>query len=141
MEKTWIVVADRSEARLFELKKRELHLVDTLDNPEGRHRTREDSDRPGRAFDSHGRRHAFERHQTPQRFAKQIADALSRARTAGVGSFVLVAEPGFLGELRSELDAKDEAQVVASLNKDLMKHTDAQLREALGEILPTLTAS
>ena len=141
MNKTWIVVADRSEARFFELEKRDLKLVSTLENPEGRHRTREDSDRPGRAFDSHGRRHAFERADTPQRFAKEIADALTHARLAGARSFVLVAEPGFLGTLRAALDPKDEAQVVGSVNKDLMNHTDARLREALSEVLPMLAVS
>lgn len=146
MKNTWIVVADRTTAKLFALDGRSLELREELSHPEGRLQDKEiDSDRQGRAFDSHGPgRHAMERSQSPsereaQKHAIAIAERMAQVRNAeGVERFVLVAEPGFLGELRDALGDADAAAVDGTLAKRLTDAPHEQLTKALSEILPTL---
>ena len=146
MKKTWIVLADRTEAKLLEVEGRSLVLRKELSHPEGRlHDGDIDTDRPGRAFDSHGQgRHAMERSQSPhehegEKFAKEIAGVMGQGRTeSGVQRFVLVAEPGFLGQLRAALDSKDAALVDGTIRKELTRAKDDVLKKALSEILPML---
>jgi len=50
MSKNWVVVAGRAEAKIFELDRKgpTLHLLKTIEKPEGKLRNEEmDSDRPG----------------------------------------------------------------------------------------------
>jgi len=146
MQKTWIIVADRTTAKLFELDGRSLSYQRKLSHPEGRLQDKAiDTDRPGRAFDSHGQgRHAMERAQSPseregQKHALAIAEAMAKARNAeGIERFVLVAEPGFLGELRDALGDADAAVVDGTVAKRLTDAPDDQLKEALSELLPSL---
>ncbi len=146
MKKTWIVVADRTTATLYELEGRSLAKREELSHPEGRLQDREiDTDRQGRAFDSHGEgRHAMERAQSPseregEKHAHAIAAAITEARTnGGAERFFLVAEPGFLGQLRAAMDDTDAALVEGSVQKRLTDADQDTLKKALSEVLPTL---
>jgi len=146
MKKTWVVVADRTSATLFELDGRSLKKREELAHPEGRLQDGEiDTDRQGRAFDSHGPgRHAMERSQSPseregEKHAHAVAAAITKARTdGGAERFFLVAEPGFLGQLRAALDDADTALVEGSVPKRLTDADPDTLRKALSEVLPTL---
>lgn len=129
MTVTWILVANRAQARLFESAGRgkELQPVREIEHPEGRLATHElGSDRPGRTHDSLGQgRHAMGKEhdaaeQTAIRFAKQLSVLLEEGRTQSrFTKLVLIAEPRFLGHLRSALSRETAATVVASLDKDL----------------------
>lgn len=146
MKKTWIVVADRTTATLFELDGRTLKPREELSHAEGRLQDHEiDTDRQGRSFDSHGPgRHAMERSQSPseregEKHAHAIADAITTARTTGGAErFFLVAEPRFLGQLRAALSDEDQALVEGSLPKRLTDADQDTLKKALSELLPTL---
>ena len=135
MANTWIVVAHRGGARLFENKGpgKGLNLVNEIDHPAGKLKNREiDSDRQGRAFDSRGvSRHAYEPELLPtehvaEQFAKQLSVLLDSARNQKrYERLVLVAEPRFLGNLRSALNAQTASLVSGTVDKDLAM-TDAR---------------
>jgi protein required for attachment to host cells len=126
---TWILVAHRSGARIFENKgpNKGLSLLQDIPHPEGRLKNRDiGADKPGRSFDSHGQaRHALGTEQEPtahlaEQFAKQLGATLEDGRNhQRYTKLVLVAEPRFLGNLRAALSAPTAALVTASLGKDL----------------------
>jgi protein required for attachment to host cells len=126
---TWILVAHRSGARIFENKgpNKGLSLLQDIPHPEGRLKNRDiGADKPGRSFDSHGQaRHALGTEQEPtahlaEQFAKQLGATLDDGRNhQRYTKLVLVAEPRFLGNLRAALSAPTAALVTASLGKDL----------------------
>lgn len=129
MPKTWIVVAHRGGARLFENKGpgKGLDLLREIDHPEGRLKNREiDTDKPGRGYENRGgAHHAFEKERestthVAEQFAKQISGILDEGRNRqAYGRLVLVAEPRFLGNLRSALSRETASLVNATIDKDL----------------------
>ncbi len=138
-EKTWIVVAESSRARLFARNGSKLDEIETLVHPQGRVRNRDlDSDRPGRTFDSAGPgRHAMNRHNDPKRteamnFARQIVERLESARTRGSFTrLVLIAAPEFLGLLRQDMSAPLAGLVTRSIDKNLVQADAGEILEHL----------
>lgn len=145
MNTTWILVAHRSGARLFENfgPGKGLKLLEDLPHPEGRLKNSEiDSDRPGRAFDNFGgARHSMSTERAPiervaQRFAKELSEKLVKGRVQNrYKKLVLVAEPRFLGELRNSLDSPTTALVSATLAKDLGGIMTQDLPQHLGDVV------
>jgi protein required for attachment to host cells len=128
MNNTWILVAHRGGARLFENQGpgQGLNLLQDIPHPEGRLKSKDlGTDQPGRGSDSHGTRHAFEQQQEPaahvtEQFAKQLSTLLEDGRThQHYRQLVLVAEPHFLGTLRAALNPQTAALVTATVDKDL----------------------
>jgi protein required for attachment to host cells len=126
---TWILVAHRSGARLFENRGpgKGLNLIFDIYHPEGRLKNKDlDTDKPGRSFDSRGHgRHALSSEQEPtahlaEQFAKQLSTMLDDGRNQQrYTKLVLVAEPRFLGNLRAALSATTAALITATIGKDL----------------------
>ena len=90
MNKTWILIAHRAGARIFENDGpgKGLKHVDAIAHPEGRLENKAlGSDKPGRSFDSHGPgRHALGKEHGPaetvaQEFAHALAARLDAGRT------------------------------------------------------------
>ncbi len=114
MNNTWILVAHRGGARLFENKGpgKGLNLLHDIPHPAGRLKNKEiGADKPGRSFDSRGQsRHSLSTEQEPtahvtEQFAKQLSTMLDDGRRQQLyGKLVLVAEPRFLGSLRARLE-------------------------------------
>lgn len=128
MTTTWILIAHRGGARLFENNGpgKGMALVENIPHPEGRLKNGEiNSDKSGRAFDSFSRRHGMSPNQeaTDQVatvFAKHLCDKLDKARSNNrYARLVMVADPRFLGELRATLNKNTAALVSATLDKDL----------------------
>ena len=141
---TWYLVADRSMARIYETNglMSSLHRVDEIPPPSGCLQSGDiNSDRPGRAQDSHGpHRHGLAREVSPTEhlaleFAKIIAEKLHAAQLGKRYSrLVLVAGPKFLGKIRVALYPSTARLVVASLDKDLEEIPDADLPQHLASI-------
>lgn len=137
MATTWILVAHRSGARLFEARGGEGAIVpvESLEHPAGRLRPREiEADRPGRSFDRMGeQRHGLSKEESPTEhlaveFAAEIAAQLKRAHEAKrFERLVLVAGPKLLGHLRDALDKQTAAAVSGSLARDLGEIPDSEL--------------
>lgn len=146
MNRTWIVIAHRGGARVFEHRGpgKGLEPVAALEHPAGKLKNREiDSDKQGRAFDRHGAgRHAYSREQEPTehlagQFAREVADLIEDGRTGQkYERLVLVAEPRFLGMLRAALSPQAASLVSATLDKDLAGVEDRDLPKHLREIVP-----
>lgn len=145
MNKTWILVAHRAGARIFENDGpgTGLRPVDTITHPEGRLANKAlGSDTPGRSFDSHGaNRHALGKEHDPvetvaQEFARALAARLDAGRTKhAYGKLVLVAEPRFLGMLRAALPPHTATLVSATLDRDLGGTADHDLPSHLGAVV------
>ena len=135
MSDLWVLVANSAEARIYTGKhpRSSLTLLETLQHDASRAPARElISDAPGRVHDRFGPgRHSVESGQRAktweaERFAREIADRLSRAYQAGVfARLVVIAAPAFLWQLRRVMDKSVAAAVTAEVNKDLV-HADAQ---------------
>ena len=144
MNNTWILVAHRSGARLFENAGpgKGLNLVEEIPHPEGRLKDGQiNADKPGRAFDTFSRRHSVSQEKGPadqvtSMFAKHLSDMLDKARAQNrYTKLVLVAEPHLLGELRGALNNQTAALVTSTLNKDLINIENRDLPKHLGSIL------
>ncbi len=144
MNKTWVLLAQRANARLYEQEKAggELHRVQEIPHPEGRLKNREiSSDKSGRLFDSFHSRHTVSKSPDPKEqvareFAQHLAQILQQGRTGNrYQKLVLVAEPQFLGELRAALDSHTAALVTGSLDKDLLEIPDRDLPAHLEKLL------
>jgi protein required for attachment to host cells len=131
MEKTIVVVANRSGARIFKYEgpNKSFQLIESLDHPSGRFKNQDFlSGEPGESFDSHGQgRHNLTREVEPKeeeakRFASAIAENLDRRRQSEkLKKIVLAAEGGFMGLLRDSL-TKETAKLVSNyVSKDLAK--------------------
>ncbi|MCB9626808.1 MAG: host attachment protein [Sandaracinaceae bacterium] len=142
---TWILVAQRSGARIFrhDTPGDGLHLVSTIPHELGRARDSEiASDRPGRVVNSSTlAQTALHSEETPHQrviadFARSLAEILNKARLEQRFSrLILVAEPRMLGLLRDDLDAPTSALVTGSLDKDYYPRDQDHLEQALAEFI------
>lgn len=128
MEKTWIVVAESTRARIFFAKNRvqPLEELHSFSFPEARLRDQDIvTDRPGRTHESaNDSRSAMEapdiRGQQQHEFAQEICNYLEQARNKQkFGALVLVAPPTFLGALREEMNDQLGKLVNKTIKKNL----------------------
>jgi protein required for attachment to host cells len=143
---TWVLVAHRTGARLFEHKGHELSVLKNIDHPAGRIEDHDLETGPQRNFDSHAQgRHAADRgdsrhERAAVHFARDLAKLLEEGRlTKGVERIVLVAEPHFLGLLRAELGGNVGELVTASVPKDLHAVSAPDVLRHLDGVLPGTT--
>ena len=145
MPRTWILVAHRSGARIFEQQNPQtgLRLVATLDHPAGRLREGDiHADRPGRVHDRFGgHRHGVAREESgvehvAAEFAREIAEELRSARLAKrYDRLLLVAGAKLLGKVRDSLDDGTAACVAGSLSRDLQDIGERELPSHLAGVL------
>jgi protein required for attachment to host cells len=151
MAGTWVLVADRARARLFDLQRSAgpdartrfaLAEIAGFNEPEGRLRPRDlESDRPPATHDRFGHAsHAIEPHTTPEdkeraRFASTLTGVLEDGRQAGrFGSLVIVATPRFLGTLNAAMPPPLRRCVTAEVGKELVDADAPTLLEAIGAL-------
>jgi protein required for attachment to host cells len=142
---TYIVVANRSQARIFKYMglKSGLELLEKFNHPTSRLHNRDlVSDRPGRSSDrSRVARHALSSEVDPHdeqavEFAREIAEKLRVARGRNEYSrLMLVAEAGFLGKLKQALDAGTMGCLVATLDRDFHQKSSSELSRHLDQYL------
>ncbi len=137
--KTWIVVAESSRAKIYELNKRHEPLRELADlvHPEARlHETAITADMPGRNVAGDGiSRHALA-DPTPAgeyeaaEFAREVADYLERGRNEGkFERLMIAAAPGFLGQLRKAMSGALRQHVIKEIDKHLLR-VDAEMLKA-----------
>lgn len=145
MYTTWILVANRSTARLFENRGpgRDLNLLEDIIHPEGALQNREiDTDRRGRANQSSGATvtHTYDAHQDAvdhlaDVFAKHLANIIDDGRRKNrFEKIVLVAEPKFLGKLKQALPKHSFDKIHCTVSKDLPHVTASELLLRLGDL-------
>jgi len=134
--KTWVVVAQRDGARVYEWASHHVPLVlrEVLRHPEGRLKDVEiDSDGPGAKFDSvaHGGGSAARKEVGPTEhladvFAAEVARHIEAGRVAHVFErLVLVSGPRFLGRMRAALGDSLRGVEVREVHRNL-GHVDVE---------------
>lgn len=141
MSSTWVVAADSSRARIFEVgrSRAELREIGDLVNPDARLHERDlTSDDKGRAYDSFGSgRHAMEdkvsaKQQNAIDFAGRINEQLLSDLNQGkYDRLYLMAAPDFLGVLREKLDPHVRKTIAAEINKSLARHSTEDIAKHL----------
>lgn len=145
---TWLVVADRAHARIFQCTQPEvndLRELKSLVHEESACHSRDVyTDRPGRFAGNSGECVAGDpetdfKHQTATTFACQVAEELDRGRMHNeFGSLVIFAPALFLGILREHLSRPLAKLVIAESNKELVHASVDELRQQLHAILAEL---
>lgn len=130
MSKQWVMIADRSRARIFESDRNfdELREIEDLLNPEGRLGDAElQHDAKGRYY-SRGEKHQGDTAEPPvsprehdeEKFSRQVMHLLTEGCDAKrYDRLVMVAPPEFLGFLRKQLPQRVEQHITGQLNNDL----------------------
>lgn len=132
-EATLVVVADRGQARMFTASGPEFESVTELGSlihPESRVREHDTvSDKPGRFRTPAGQRSATDeassfRHQTAEKFAREVCVRMEAARiNHEFGRLVVAAPPLFLGELRHAMSPELKALTVIEIDQDLVRES------------------
>lgn len=141
LDSIYVVVADHCSARFFTAAVPEAPLVEleALVNPElHQHEGGLVSDHAG-SLNSSTRRGGHTaghdnttRHHLAERFASQVCKELASARVAGRCTRIhLIAEPGFLGLLRHQLDEPTRRLVASELSKDVVRSRPDEIRHLL----------
>ncbi|SDL89010.1 Protein required for attachment to host cells [Modicisalibacter muralis] len=137
---TYIIAADAARARILVHESKGLREIDTLVHPESQQHAGDL--RTGGKGEQGGGGDTKSQHQTgnveatadkhTSFFAKEVAEYLHDARTQGkADSFMIVAEPQFLGALRKQLDAATRECVIKEVDKDLSRASTQEIAEAL----------
>lgn len=145
---TWIVVADRAIARIFEQRGgsvTELHAVVTLRHPESRERMSDAvSDQPGSfrggaiAGSESGQPNLEHDHRMSAAFAREVTTYLEGARQRGSFSrMVLIAAPMFLGSLRDSMPSSIRKLIEHEIAKDYTHLDGADVLAHLGDLTAT----
>jgi protein required for attachment to host cells len=132
MNKTWIVAADTSRARIFvsDTPASELQEIQTLSHPEARlHEGDLISDTTEGEPDQYKQTDA-------DRFAAHVCATLEAGRKSGeYDKLYLVAAPNFLGKLRKHQSSAMRQLLAGEVDKNLAAHTAADIRKQLPDFL------
>lgn len=144
MNNTWVLVANASEARLFNLVKSDLEPLESFSHDASRMKGEElASDRPG-AYQSDINREGHGSYAEPtdpkeyekDRFARELAGFLNKARSENkFNKLVIVASPHFHGLVNTHLEHESSQKVSHHIEKD---YTQVEDREMLDTLLPYL---
>ena len=144
MAPRWILVANRTLARLFLLtdKSTPLVLLREFHNDEGKLRNKElQSDKPGRSTDNRARaRHSYSQEEDARErvlanFCRTVSGHLNAEQHAGKFSkLIIFAEPQVLGNLRDNLSPGTDSTVGACFAKDLCHEDATSILERVREI-------
>lgn len=136
--KSWILVANSSQAKIFEsenLRNKELKLLRDIEHPESREKGSDlISDRPGHYQTSHMARSAYEKNDpkdvAAENFAIEVAGLLQDGHNKNkYEQLVIVSAPQFYGLLNKHMHftAKNSEHI----SKDYTKCTEQELSQHL----------
>jgi protein required for attachment to host cells len=145
MKNTWLLIANGSEARLFEteFRPKSLTLLQEFTHPESREKGSElASDRPGHyqgdAGTGGGATHgAFNEAIDPkeyemERFASELVQTLETGRLAnGYQHLIIASSPKFHGLLNKQMNGHLSKLIDKHINKDFTSCTEKELLERI----------
>ena len=125
MRKRWIVVANRTEARIY--RDRPFKLIETLDNALGREKNRAmTTDKPSVTGENDPHEDAA------RQFARRLGRFLELGNYSGrYDEIVLAAEPKMLGRIRSFID-RHLSRKIEWLRKDFGHLSDYEVSRVFG---------
>jgi protein required for attachment to host cells len=146
----WVLVADRSRARILHLLPDGLLPLPTLASfihPEGHLAPQDrDSDVAGRLQLPGGPRSAVEPHEDrwhveATRFAKQLAESLDRDRQQNrFDRLFVIAPPALMGVLREAWPSLVRTRIAGEFTEDLLPLPEQELQQRLSKLLEKCTA-
>ncbi|MBI3188201.1 MAG: host attachment protein [Gammaproteobacteria bacterium] len=140
MSKTWVVVAESSRAKIFELDKKNAPLIELqgfAHTPSRMHEHELTSDLPGRGTSSTHGSHKYTNHTSPKEhesveFARTLGTHLDSARNRGeFDKLIIMSPPAFLGQLRKELSVETSKYIVSEIDKNLVRHNTQDIQAHL----------
>ena len=147
MSKNWVVVAGRSEAKIFELDRKgpKLHLLKTIEKPEGKMRNEEmDSDRPGVTRSRNkGSSHTASltksqntKDHNAEIFGKHIIQELNKARKENqCEKVIFVVESSFKGILNKNMHNNGMKNMVFdTVNKNYIDLKEDEISDRLKDV-------
>ena len=145
MKTQWIVVAHRTEARIYELKGRDagLKLIKQIDNPEGRLKVSQtEADKQGRTGQSSRvGQSSYSAEEGPKqhslrKFANEVANVLNKSsHLKECDEISIIAEPQVLGAIRNELKPHTSAILKTTFSKDFCNIPDAEIERHVAETI------
>ena len=137
MNNTWILVADSSRARIFEMHAdTTINEIQDFTNSRGRFQNRElNTDSEGRFFGQYAQGNTSEPDVSPEKHeATLFAESVNKFLTDNCSpqrysKLVVVAESRFLGLLRDKMDDQVRKLVTEELPKDLSKASVEDIRK------------
>ena len=142
MRKIWVVVANRSEMKIYLAESVNiLKQIDSLSHSEGQQTTRQlVADKQGSHRGSFGTDTMEEKTPTKKKeallFAHQIALKLEHGvQHEHVERLYIIASPKFMGELRQTLKPHIKKMIEKEVDKDMTDAKEEQIRECLPPIL------
>lgn len=138
---TWILVANRAEARIFAYpsnKKSQMRFLRKIENPRGRLKAQDiNADKPGVFSSVYAYGSKLESEQSPtervaEEFAKTIATQLEHEKSHNnFEKLIVIADPTFLGLLRSKMSRDLHRHVIQEVAKDLGAVSTNEMHERL----------
>lgn len=141
MQTTWVLAADASRARIFEISEADghLHEIEDMVNPAGRELNQEINAEPKDRFYGRGRSVGDTTEADPEpvmkeaeRFSKRVADHLDHCRSEHrFDKLRVVAAPRMLGFLRDKLSKEVQKMVEEEIPKDISSLKKHEMEEYL----------
>jgi len=136
MSKTWVIVAESSRAKIFELEKRNSPLkeIQGLTHTASRlHQKEQTSDSPGRTPGQHKlMQQTTTKDNASNEFARSIRQHLDAARNKGkFTKLIIMSPPSFLGRLRKQLGSAMNKYVISEIDKNLVRHSTKDIQAHL----------
>ena len=133
MSKTWVVVAESSRAKIFELEKLSSPLKELqglAHTPSRIHEQNLTSDLPGRTPGRHKlTSQSNAKDNESNIFARTIGSHLDSARNKGEFSrLIIMSPPSFLGKLRKHIGSETNKRIISEVTKNLVKHTTSEIQ-------------
>lgn len=137
----WIVIANRVDAKIYKYINSRFSIVKEFDNPMGRLKDKElQYDEPGQSRAKYigSAPHSLDGEKSPhQDVADQFANTLAKSLQSNLKQdpslkLKVVAEPWFLGRLRSHFAEKLVGSRVEWINKDLKKIPQDKWSDIIG---------
>lgn len=129
MSKTWVVVAESSRAKIFEVEKNEstrtLKEITGFTHSVSRNHKQQLAGSQQKESRESLLTSSLDTHKDHERveFAKTLGQHLNSARNKGeFGKLILMSPPRFLGDLRKNLGNETNKHVVSEIDKNLVRH-------------------
>ena len=130
MSKTWIVVAESSRAKIYEVKqvksKKSLRELMGFTHSVSRSHKQQLSGSQQKESRHSLLTSSLDTHKSHERveFARSIGEHLNTARNKGqFNKLILMSPPKFLGDLRKNLGNETNKIVISEIDKNLVRHT------------------
>ena len=122
MPNTWVVVAESSRAKIFELEKRNSPLKEILDF----------THTPSRLHQKDPTQQTTVKENASNEFARNLHDHLKAAcNKRKFNKLIIMSPPKFLGRLRKQLGANINKYVISEIDKNLVRHSTQEIQAHL----------